>query len=225
MRIAIIGTARSRSTILFHIVSKQYPSLTCLFEFFTQHLKNNVPFLDIANALLAKDNYIVKILCHNLFAPNATIECLHLEKYDYIHMIERPDFFHQCCSLQFSKDYNIWHNTIENKFVYSEIRKMPSTLKLDSILHQAGGVNMQIELKKYLIQHNINFVINDYNDPRFDSLPNILSDPKLDYESIITNYHYKDLIESLFKKHFDYNTLRNDLNSFTEELLLNFVVP
>ncbi len=223
MKIAILGTSRGRTTVLYYKILNQYPSLTSMYEFFNINLKNK-SFIETSNILSPMDNYIIKILTHDLFHTDSTIEQLNLENYSLIYMIERPDFFHQCCSLEFSSYHNIWHQTIQGKNRYDAINKISIKLQLDTILFQAKGVHKQIEIKKYLIENKIKFEINDYNDPIFNKSKQVI-DPKLNYENFITNYDCKELVESLFKKHFNYDTLKNDLDSFNEELLLNFVVP
>ena len=223
MKIAILGTSRGRTTVLYYKILNQYPSLTSLYEFFNVNLKNK-SFIEICNTLSTMDNYIVKILTHDLFYTDSKIEYLNFENYNLIYMIERPDFYHQCCSLEFSNHHNIWHQTIGLKNKYDGVNEMPIKLQLDTILFQAKGVHKQIEMKKYFIENQIQFEINDYNDPMFNK-SNQVTNPKLNYENIITNYDCKYLVESLFNKHFNYDTLKNDLDSFSEELLLNFVVP
>jgi len=223
MKIAILGTSRGRTTVLYYKILNQYPSLTSMYEFFNTNLKIK-SFTETSKMLSTMDNYIIKILTHDLFHNDSTIEQLNLENYSLIYMIERPDFFHQCCSLEFSGYHNIWHQTIQGKNRYDAINKISIKLQLDTILFQAKGVHKQIEMKKYLIENKIKFEINDYNDPIFTKSKQVI-DPKLNYENVITNYDCKELVESLFKKHFNYDTLKNDLDSFNEELLLNFVVP
>ena len=223
MKIAILGTSRGRTTVLYYKILNQYPALTSMYEFFNMNLKTK-SFIEISKMLSTMDNYIIKILTHDLFHNDSKIEYLNLENYNLIYMIERPDFYHQCCSLEFSGNHNIWHQTSQGKNRYDIINKIPIKLQLDTILFQAKGVHKQIEIKKYLIKNQIKFEINDYNDPTFNKTNQVI-DPKLNYENIITNYNSKDLVESLFNKHFNYNTLKNDLDSFNEELLLNFVVP
>lgn len=218
MKIAIIGVARSKTTVLMESLRKQHPHLTCWYEIYTYRLGKET-INDISNDLHQKDDFIVKIMCHNIFNREDKINDFKLETYDEIYIIERPDFFNQCCSFEIAQSSNIWHQR-GNIPLYEKVKNKTYKLQNDSILYQAKGVDTFIKLKKYLINNNISFINYNYYDS-FDNVPKtLLQKSNLDYSNLIENYHLKDKIQSLFKSYFNYDTLQSDYENFRNQLLV-----
>jgi hypothetical protein len=217
MKIAIIGVARSRTTVLTELIRTMHPDLIGFHEFYTYRLDRNFLFENITPELMKNDDFIVKIMSHNIFNYENKIDLLQLEKYDQLYLIERPDFFHLCCSLQVAKDSNIWHKKY-NSTIYDKIHDRKFLLNRDTILAQARGVGTYIQIKKYLLDNNINFVLHPYDDTFDQVSKNTMQNPNLDYPNIIENYSLKDEIEQNFKDNFNYTTLYHDYENFCNRL-------
>lgn len=217
MKIMIIGVARSKTTVLTEKIKLMYPAIECLYEYFTYEYKKNNTFLNICKDINVKNNYIVKLISHNLFNNYNNIIHLDLETYDKLYLIERPDFFNQCCSLQIANNTKIFHNRQDNR-LYDSIGKKKYILLKNTILYQAKGVEAYLTIKKYLIENNIEFEINSYYDT-FDNVPKIvIQKSNLDYKNLILNYRFQCDIENIFQKHFNYHSLHCNFFGFADDL-------
>lgn len=219
MKIVVIGVARSRTEVLVEKLRILNPELSCHYEYYSYRIKKTQSenkLLTLTNELFSGDNYIVKILASNILESNGKIQDLHLEKYDAIYLIERPDFFNQCCSLQVCKNVQLWHQR-KNHVYWRAIRGRQFHLEDIVVQTQIKNVNQYIKIKQYLHANKIPYTLQDYNDP-FDIVPKtVLSDPKLSYENMITNYHMQPVIDNLFNKHFNYQSCFSNLDSFLIE--------
>ena len=215
MKIVVIGVARSRTTVLIEKLRIAYPHLNCLYEYYTHGLKTNNSIINLSQSLVTKNNFIVKILSHNgLSSTNPQDFCL--EQYDQLFLIERPDFFNQCCSLEFSGATNIWHRRRLSDS-HEKILLQKFLLKKDIILFQAQSVAKYLEIKKYIIDNKLNYFLHDYND--FESVPKtIIAENNLNYSKIFKNYHLKNDVENLFFKYFSYSTCEYNPLAFNEDL-------
>ena len=216
MKIAIIGVARSKTTALTAKLGLEHPDHVCLYEYYTRNLVAGVPFNDISNELKNTENYIVKILSHNMFDREDQINGLNLEMYDKIFLIERPDFFNQCCSLQISSETKVWHQAGNKEDRYGEIRKKKFFLDKETILYQARGVQVYMMMKKYLIENQIPFTLHEYVDNIVPAT--VIADPHLDYPKLIINYALQDAVDQNFNINFNYETLLCNYTNFAREL-------
>lgn len=214
MKIAVIGVARSRTTVLVEKLKILNPNLTCLYEYYTYNITKS-SFCDCTNFLIQNNNFIVKILGQNLF-PDHSIDALRLETYDRISLIERPDFFNQACSLEFSRKTNYWHSRNFSN-THKILQKRKFTLTKDTVHYLANSVSKYLEIKKFLKQKNIKYVQENYND--FDIVPkNIIEELNLNYSFMFTNYYLQNDVEKLFNLCFNYETCENNFPLFYERL-------
>lgn len=213
MKIAIIGVARSRTTVLTEKIKILYPNLECLYEFYTHNETSQIS--DLTNELLLKNNFIVKIVSHNAFSSN-NLNDFELGQYDKIFCIERYDFFNQCCSLAFAGSTNQWHARNSSTAHKSHALKK-FTLNKDIILYQAKGVGKYLEIKNYLLANHIPFVLE--KDINFEIVPkNIISKNNLDYSKIFNNYNLQMHVDDAFNKCFNYTTGQHNFELFQEHL-------
>lgn len=221
MKIVVLGVARSRTEVLIEKLRILHPELKCHYEFYSYALKkmsgekmsgdSKISFL--TKQLFETDNFIVKIIASNLIVGTGNIEELNLHLYDKIYLIERPDFFNQCCSLQVCKNTQLWHQR-KNYLHWRGVRSRQFLLEEIVVLTQARSIDQYIKIKQFLLQNNIPFVLQDYHD-KFDIVPKtLLSDPKLPYDKMILNYHMQPVVDALFSTCFNYSTCQSDLDLF-----------
>ena len=225
MKISIIGVARSRTQVLLQLLSNKYPNIPCLYEIYTYKLKESIPLSDITHHLFLSENFIVKILGRNIVNQDPidqNIDILRLNEYDSINLIERPDFFNQCCSLQVCKDSNVWHHYKKNSHMYSYLNHKRFTLSLDTVLVLGKDIESYMNIKTYMTSNNISHQIHDYS--KFDDTPPKITvmKGKLDYTKIINNYHLGESITNIFDKHYNYNTCYHDYPSFEQDIIKLF---
>lgn len=208
MKIVIIGSARSKSTILAEQIKHVYPNLHCYYELYTYQLKKNYSIEEITSTI-NQDDYIVKIMGHNL---RDNIEHFDLERYDKIICVERQDFFDQCCSLQVCLNTGIWHQRGSTD-CYTTVRTQEFELENGVILQQAHDISNYLTIKQYLINKNLPFITKSYHEIDYGSI-NGLAESNLIYDKIILNYHWKDSINDCFVRNFSYAPIKNNLNDF-----------
>lgn len=217
MKIGIIGSARSRSTLLTEIIQLENLNIPCYYEYYV-HTKNH-PIETLTNVLFNKNEFIVKILGHHL--ENNDVRLLNLEKYDQLHLVERHDFFNQCCSLQVVYDNKIWLSR-NNSSEYDHIKLKKYYLEKRTIEYMAKDISNYLKIKKYLIDKNINYKLYNYDSIVSDKVSeNILQDPKLEYQQIINNYDLHDQINECFSKYFSFQTCDYNLNTFLQKITVN----
>lgn len=223
MRIAVVGSSRTRSTLLTFYLQSINSNIKRYDELYTREFAvGNSDLVEITNRLLDDDNYIIKIMDYNLL-PAYEPDVFRLQEYDQIHLIERYDFFEQCCSLQISYDTNIWHiktsdvnPRLKQRFM---ITNRQYALSARTVLELARNITCYMTIKKNLIENNINFTMHTYDEAaKYGNLQKTLVDNRLDYPSLITNYHLKAEINSLFEQCFSYNDTSSKLDHFTLEL-------
>lgn len=220
MKIIIVGVARSRSELLTEILASQHPDHECLYEHYThRQKKSNYDARKITCDLSDKNNFIMKILGHNLIDDPASFG---LMMYDQIHLIERYDFFDQCCSLHVSATTKTWHMRKHNQEFFKSRYKMINAslfrLKKEDILFVADSISRYLSVKKYLIDNKLSFTLHTYDDLASSMATVDVIDPMLDYKKLFINYHLKDEINRLFHKHFDYSIMRNDFVDFAHDI-------
>lgn len=218
MRIAIISTERTRSSLLGHYLTTQYSQLSYKGEFYTYAYKQgNYDIISATKSLYSQDNYIVKIMAHNLNVTDLSPAVFNLGQYDKIYLTERYDFFEQCCSLQVSLDTNVWHNVGDYKSarVYKNMSNQKFTVTLDTLLKLAKNLIIYLNIKKYLIENNIPYTVYSYDEVgKFGSHQKKLIDNKLNYSDIITNYDLKEKINNLWANCFSFDTLESNIELF-----------
>ena len=128
MKIAVVSTGRNRCTLLAKYLHATHPELEFCGEFYNagrdsegnptdpgersiiNQARNMQNLSELTDELLAKENYVVKIIAISLtYDNNLDPALLKLEEYDQIHFIERHDFFEQCCSWEVSLTTGAFH--------------------------------------------------------------------------------------------------------------------
>lgn len=217
MKIAIISAARTRSTALTFNVKNKY-SLPCNYEIYTKQIKMGKTIEEITTFLFNQDKFIVKILGHNVI-DNLDLNKFNLYMYDKIYFIERQNFLDQACSLQLCYDTNLYLNFKKHRVdeLYRELSTKHYVLKYLTIKYLAKDIANYMMLKKNVIKHNIPFEQYFYETCNFTHLDNILSDPKLNYSQIISNYNDYN-INKIFYNYFNYTSLEHNYNKFCDEV-------
>ena len=219
MRIAIIASARTRSTLLMHYIHARDRSLKLHYEYYTYALKEGFNNLrEITNQLICQNDYIVKIMGHNLNPIGSNPADLKLREYDKIYLVERSDFFDQCCSLQVCVNTNIWHRRIRNTSLtekYHEVQKSKLNLEIPTIISIVNDVANYLSIKKYLISNQLSFTTLSYEElEKYGKYQQVLANNNLAYSDIITNYSLKNKINELANKCFSFSNAEYDLDSF-----------
>lgn len=217
MKSCIIGAPRSRTTALMEKLRINYSYEYVFNEYYHRKYHtvsdNNNKFKILTDKLFEYKNFLVKIIS-NHFIPceeDNLFEKLRFKDYDTITLIERPNFFDQCCSLNVAYKTNVWHQTT-NHLLYNSLKKQKFFLEDVNIYRQILGVDKYIEIKQHLIDKNISFVVYDYEN--FNDVKLQISDPKLNYSELVTNYSSNKLLNNLFEKHFNYDTCKRNLQDF-----------
>lgn len=223
MRIAVVGSSRTRSTLLTYYLHGVYPNLKRHDELYTREFADgNSDLIKITDKLMNSDNYIIKIMDYNLL-PFHEPNVFRFQEYDQIHLVERYDFFEQCCSLQISYDTNVWH--IKSSDINPRLKqRMMITnrqyiLDTRTVTELAKNITCYLKIKKNLLENNIPYTLHTYDQAaKYSNLQTTLVDNKLDYPSLITNYHLKDVINALFEQCFSYTHCTSNLGYFVDEL-------
>lgn len=230
MKIAVIAGYRTRSTALQEYLSIKY-NCKNLFEYFNERynadLKNqnskpyHILISNLTDNLLNQNNFVTKIMGGQLKIVNPDVlSALQLNKFDQLHLIERNNFFDSCVSYHIARYFNIWfYEPTRNNTV------LPIKLSFDSVWLKAVDLANYLSIKKYLIDHAINFDLHNYDSEIFNG-PKIGEYHKgnFDYKNLITNYSQKDTINNLFNQYFNYQTCNYDLASFKKKLFLNNIL-
>jgi hypothetical protein len=219
MKIAIIGIGRSRSTLLAQYIHSQNRRLDLYYEHYTYALKHQGNNLNsITNELSNGDNFIVKIMGHNLNGHTGELNVFNFSMYNEIHLIERNSFFDQCCSLQVSLDTGVWHKLAgleKSAKEYEQIKKQKFLLQQSTIFGMARDLVNYLLIKKYLLENGIVFKLHTYDSvKKFATQQSVLANPNLDYQNIIINYYMKEKIDQLFTDSFSLSEARSNLDLF-----------
>ena len=233
MRIAIIGTMRSGSSILGDMVSKvetyNRPDHINLKEHYHRvyHFdKETISPTDLTKRIFNeyKSNFTLKILGFHLSDYGLDPKIFELEKYDKRICLERYDFFERCCSFQVAKNTGIFHLNRKRKHLFDENRDKQFTLTFKRIKKMSIDLENYLILKKYLIDNNLTFELMTYDqveeNPLRLSMPRISND--YDYSQMITNYHLRDTINSLANECFNFLTCLSKTNIFLKEVQVLF---
>ena len=226
MKIAVVSTGRSRCTLLAKYLHTLHEDLEFCGEFYTDATwsdrVDSLELVSLTNELFAKENYIVKVMSLNLYETYDP-SVFRLEEYDQIHLVERYDFFEQCCSWKIARTENIYHlrddyPKITEKDI-NAIRQHRYKLKADDIALYAKYVDTYLQMKRHIVDRNLTYTLHTYESAKeFDKKQAVLHDTNLNYSEIVSNYHLKEEINKLFNAHFSYEDSRSDLNSFTATL-------
>lgn len=228
MKIAVVSTGRSRCTLIARYLHTLHENLTYEAEFYTDYMRlGNLDMASLTENLLSKENYVVKIMSGNLiegFDPSV----FRLEEYDQIHLVERHDFFQQCCSWSVARTHNLYHLRNDEpkegmppsgKKEFDLLRNQQVKLRLEHIKDGAEYVDIYFKIKRYLIDNNLEYTLHTYESAKqFDKKQSILEDNKFNYNDMITNYHLKDQVNELFAECFSYENLTSDLESFNARI-------
>lgn len=218
MKIVVISAARSRSSLLSYYLHTVNNNTKTYGEFYTEFINNdNTKLEDITERLFAEGDYIVKIMGHNLLAEY-TPAVFRLEEYDQIHLIERYDFFEQCCSMLVADDLKIWHlrdNDNSRLKQHALLKNRNFTLSSDTIYGQGHNVVRYLEMKKYLVSNDIPFTLHTYDEAiKYSNQQTSIINNNISYDSIITNYYLKMQVNALFNEYFCYKKAESDIASF-----------
>jgi uncharacterized protein YcfL len=202
MKILVIGSARTRSTVLVEMLREQNPKLKCLYEFYTYNPQKTIE--DNTRVIHKNNQFILKILGHNIKSEE-DISKLQLESFDKIHLINRKNYFHQCCSLQVSLSSKIWHDRNNNAF--AKIKDLQYELNITTVKSIIQDVTNFCKIQNYLQNNNI-----DYQYYWYENLFDLLNVPQkriveanLEYNKIISNYNeYKQVCDTMFNERFIY---------------------
>jgi hypothetical protein len=226
MKIAVVSTGRSRCTLLARYLHTVYEDLEFCGEFYTDATwtdrVDRVDLLSLTSELLSKENYIVKVMALNLYETYDP-SVFKFEEYDQIHLVERHDFFEQCCSWKVARTEHIYHlrddnpKTTEKEF--DAIRQHRYKLNLDEFELYAKYVDVYLKMKRHIVDSNLEYTLHTYESTKeFDKKQDVLRDSNLDYSEIVGNYHLKEEVNTLFNAHFSYEDMRSELSSFKENL-------
>jgi hypothetical protein len=241
MKIAVVSTGRNRCTLLAKYLHAMHPDLEFCGEFYNAGRDDEGNPIDpgergseiqprsmqslseLTDELLAKENYIVKIIAISLtYDDNPDPAVFKLEEYDQIHFIERHDFFEQCCSWEVSLTTGAFHLKSDDQ-PGSSIRKQKfnklkqQTFKLSSsrIFVSAKSVDFYLKIKRYVTDNNLPYTLHTYESAKeFDTKQHVLVDANLNYSELISNYHLKEEVNSVFNKYISYDDMTSDLSSF-----------
>ena len=219
MKIAIIGITRSRSTLLAQYIHSRNRSLDLYNERYTYALEHQGNDLNsITSELVNLDNFIVKIMGHNLNGHIGEVDVFNFSMYNEIHLIERDSFFDQCCSLQVSLDTGVWHKIAgleKSTKEYEQIKKQKFLLHQRTILGIAESLSNYLLIKKYLLENGIKFKLHTYDSvKKYAMQQDVLANPNIDYQDLIINYYMKEKVEQLFTDSFSLSEAKSDLNLF-----------
>lgn len=223
MKIAVVSTGRSRCTLVGHYLHTLHSDLEFCNEFYTDATwENKFELVSLTDELMAKENFIVKIMSLNLqegYDPSV----FRFEEYDELHLVERHDFFDQCCSWLTARVNGVYHyrpNSEKNgDQAFNFIRTQKNKLKLENINLFAKYVDTYIRYKRYIIDNNLKFTLHTYESSKeFDNKQQVMKDSNLNYSEIVTNYHLKDRVNELFNECFSYENVTSDLESFNNRI-------
>ena len=224
MKIAVVSTGRSRCTLLAKYLHTLYADLEFCKEFYTEASFNEGRrnLIELTDELFSKENYVVKIMAMNLHSEYDP-SVFRLEEYDQIHLIERSDFFQQCCSWMVARTNNLYHlrndEPRSGKKVFDLLRQQKCKLKLDNIKEYADYVDIYLKIKRYLVDKNLKYTLHTYEDAKqFGKMQDMIEDSNLNYSEMITNYHLKENVNTVFNKHFSYTNITSDLAAFNSEI-------
>lgn len=227
MKIAIIGSGRSRSTLLARYLHNQNKNLIFHDEYYTHAIrKGEYDLTNITTELFKDNDFIVKIMSHNI-TMDTNLSVFMINQYDEIHLIERHDFFDQCCSWQVCIQTDIWHLSpgcnVSGENQYDEIKQQKFTVDLYTILGHANSVSNYLKMKKYLNENDIPYKLHTYESAKKYGIQQYtISTSNLRYNNIITNYELKESVNLLFEKYFSYENASCDLEQFSAEVRAKF---
>jgi len=219
MKIAVVSTGRSRCTLLAHYLHTLHPDLEFVREFYVesnQQGKHNL--VELTQELFEKENYIVKIMSFRsdeglIYGP----EVFKFEEYDEVHLIERHDFFEQCCSWEVAHNTKIYHHTT---IAQDNISKSTYHLSQLHIYQNALKIERYLDIKRYLNSNDIPYTLHTYESAKaYSDKQSVLKDSNRNYGELVINYHLKDKINELFNQYFSYENITSDLESFNRDLL------
>jgi hypothetical protein len=224
MKIAVVSTGRSRCTLLAKYLHTLYADLEFCKEFYTDAKLDvgRLNLVELTDELFAKENYVIKIMSWNLYEEYDP-SVFKLEEYDQIHLIERHDFFQQCCSWRVARANNVYNLYNDNprfdKKVFDLLRQQRSKLKLYQIKEYAKYVDIYLKIKRYLVDNKLNYTLHTYESAKqFDKKQDMVEDSNLNYSELITNYHLKENVNAIFNKHFSYDEMTSNLELFKSEI-------
>jgi hypothetical protein len=230
MKIAVISTGRSRCTLLAKYLHTLHADLEFSKEFYTEdsfyeghlHYEGRRTLVELTDELFAKENFVVKIMAMNLYKEYDP-SVFKLEEYDQIHLIERSDFFQQCCSWMVARTNTVYNLYTDNprfdRKVFDSVRQHQCKLKLDNIKEYASYVDSYLKIKRYLVDNNVEYTLHTYESAKqFDKKQNMIEDSNLNYSEMITNYHLKENVNAIFNKHFSYDEMTSNLELFNSEI-------
>jgi hypothetical protein len=223
MKIAVVSTGRSRCTLLGYYLHTLHNDLEFVREFYTEaSMEQRYDVIELTEELLAKENYIVKIMALNMYDGYEPRD-FKFEEYDQLHLIERHDFFQQCSSWHVALTYQYYHQRSDREThsekTFNMIRQQKSKIHLDKIKNYAKFVEAYLRFKEYIIDKNLDYKLYTFEDAKqYGDKQTVVQDSKLDYSTMIKNYHLKDTVNEIFNKHFSYENVTYDYKAFCDEI-------
>lgn len=241
MKIAVVSTGRNRCTLLAKYLHTTHPDLEFCGEFYNAerddesnpiepgergsaiHSPSMRTLSDLTAELLAKENYVVKIIAISLTyddIPDPAV--FKLEEYDQIHFIERHDFFEQCCSWEVSMATGVFHlksddqpGSLARKQEFDAVKQRTFKISSSRIFYSAESVELYLKIKRYVTDNNLPHTLHTYESVKqFSKNQTGLVDAKLNYSELISNYKLKEEVNAVFNKYISYNDMTTDMKSF-----------
>jgi hypothetical protein len=241
MKIAVVSTGRNRCTLLAKYLHATHPDLEFCGEFYNAgrdeegnptepgergsatQPQSMGTLSDLTAELLAKENYVVKIIAISLaYDDNPDPAVFKLEEYDQIHFIERHDFFEQCCSWEVSLATGVFHlksddqpGSSARKQEFDAVKQRTFKLSPSRIFDSVQAVDLYLKIKRYVTDNNLPYTLHTYESAKqFDKVQTGLVDSKLNYSELISNYKLKEEVNAVFNKYISYNDITSDMKSF-----------
>jgi len=250
MKIAVVSTGRSRCTLLAKYLHATNPELEFCGEFYNAWRDKDgnvedpgsrilnpdiggdpnqqIQSIDnLTDELFAKENYIVKIMAISLKGFKDLDPAVYrLEEYDQIHLIERHDFFEQCCSWEIALSTGMFHLTPdtmpdhpERKKRFEALKKRKFKIVAERITWVIKTIELYLKIKQYVIDNNLAYTLHTYESAKqFDDKQDELVASELNYSELISNYHLKEQVNTVFNKYISYDGMTIDVPSFYREI-------
>ena len=242
MKIAVLGCARTGTSALCQQLKIKNDPIILLQESINISFESKVKLFSniyqdkelferkIREHLIKEHNsylqgnfsYIIKFLGHHFTGMGKLLPEMKPALYDQIHLIERKNLWDQICSHCVASNENHWlANEIKPSTLIRQKQVAEKSFQVDkSIIERtAWDLCNYIEMKRYLIDNNVDFSQHYYEDDEFQK-EKIGPYHKnfYDYGKMITNYDIGEQIVSILMKHISIENLKFDYGAIHQEL-------
>lgn len=224
MKKIIVGTFRSGSTLLLDIESNKDTSLINLGEYYLKSVRKELGNIKQLTITLFNEysHFIHKMHGYSLYKGKGQIEDLQLNKYDEIVLLERDDFWTQCCSWQVAADTEVWvQRKSFKKNKYQNFREQTCAVSFPTIFRMAIDKLMYNQIKEYVFKNNLKHIVVDYIEVASSQQAansNIIEN-NYNYETMITNYNYGRIITDVALDYIERNAVLTEKSNFKLEIL------